>query len=158
VNSVRCGVFAAFIALLSCSCTLTANDVMAPGNLSVWAPIQVRFLSGQSGADGDIGDAVVPGDGLWALRQNLKILSASDDGVRYDIVGFTDDAECEGNKCIELSCKRAQAVYEWLLMSGLDKSVIRRIDARGSENPIDFNSEPGGRANNRRVEFSEVRD
>jgi outer membrane protein OmpA-like peptidoglycan-associated protein len=52
----------------------------------------------------------------------------------------------------KLSEQRAQAVLDYLVAHGVDK---QRLDSKGfsSSVPIDTNETPGGRENNRRVEF-----
>lgn len=70
------------------------------------------------------------------------------------IVGHTDS---QGSETINLtlSKKRAEAVKNYLLKSGVTNGII--TDGFGETKPIADNSTPEGREKNRRVEFSIIK-
>ncbi len=75
--------------------------------------------------------------------------------LKIIIEGHTDaSGKAESNKI--LSQKRAEAVQHYLIVNGIDASRLSAV-GYGSENPLDTNKTPEGRARNRRVEFSLVR-
>lgn len=101
----------------------------------------VLFTSGKanlrSGAASRL-DSVV--DALRAMK-----------GQKVVIEGYTDSTgSADLNQ--RLSERRAEAVADYLVHHGIDRD---RVETRGmgADNPIDDNSTPEGRANNRRVEI-----
>ena len=74
--------------------------------------------------------------------------------IKIRIIGFTDKHECSpSSECKELSRRRAQAVYAWLLAHGVVSGRVIAVEARGNEEPLDSNEAEGGRQHNRRVEI-----
>ena len=70
------------------------------------------------------------------------------------IEGHTDsDGEKGFNQ--ELSEKRAAAVKDVLVESGIASSCLK-TKGYGESRPVDYNSTPEGKANNRRVEFVKI--
>jgi outer membrane protein OmpA-like peptidoglycan-associated protein len=67
------------------------------------------------------------------------------------IVGHTDNVgKAAYNK--KLSLHRAQAVKSWLVRKGIAGKRLT-VAGKGLEEPIDENTTPEGRSNNRRIEF-----
>lgn len=90
----------------------------------------------------------------WQSESNLeaafRALNANPD-LNVLIVGYTDNiGSAAANKV--LSLRRAEAVKRWLVRSGIAAGRLT-VAGKGSEDPIDDNSTPEGRANNRRIEF-----
>ena len=84
------------------------------------------------------------------LRAALNALLASPD-VNVLIVGHTDKVgRAAYNK--KLSLRRAQTVKSWLVREGISMKRLT-VAGKGFDEPIDDNSTPEGRANNRRIEF-----
>lgn len=80
-----------------------------------------------------------------------KILIQEPPSSRFKIVGHTDSSgEYEANRA--LSERRASAVRNYLVDSGIDKSRID-IEGLGESDPIDTNLTEEGRSNNRRVDI-----
>ncbi len=68
------------------------------------------------------------------------------------ITGHTDDiGPADAN--FRLSLSRAEAVSTRIEQHGIDRTRLT-VEGRGETEPIDSNETPGGRAVNRRVEFS----
>ena len=75
---------------------------------------------------------------------------------RVKIIGSTDNIECAGNECAELSLRRAKLVYSWMLAHGVSLSQLLPPEGQGSSDPIADNKTSYGRARNRHVEFIAV--
>ncbi len=71
--------------------------------------------------------------------------------VKVEIVGHTDN-QGGAKMNMSLSIRRAQAVRTWLLKRGIPAARLTAT-GRGMSDPIDINTTPEGRANNRRIEF-----
>ncbi len=76
-------------------------------------------------------------------------------GFRIEISGHTDNVGSDSYN-IELSLKRAQAVYNHLISTGIDP---KRLSTRGygASRPLADNSTEAGRQQNRRIEFKLLR-
>jgi OOP family OmpA-OmpF porin len=98
----------------------------------------------------DTGKDIIKPESLPTLKSILAILNDSP-GLNFSIEGHTDN---QGNQAINqpLSEKRAAAVRTWLIAKGI---VPERLKTKGfgDTKPMDSNTTPEGRANNRRVEF-----
>jgi flagellar motor protein MotB len=70
-----------------------------------------------------------------------------------EVRGFTDDRECLGAECVDLSQRRAQMIYDLLMAKDLPSEEVTKVSGFGSAMPIDDNSTEAGRARNRRVEI-----
>lgn len=80
----------------------------------------------------------------------IAVILRNNPGYSLSLKGFTDDGGSAAfNK--KLSEQRANAVMEYLVSRGIDKSRLH-VAAMGKDNPLDDNSSSLGRANNRRVE------
>ena len=84
------------------------------------------------------------------LDKLVQFLKTSPD-IQIEIHGHTDDIGNDASNQI-LSEKRAQAVYLYLLKSGLAQSRLKYIGF-GESKPISHNNTESGRSKNRRVEF-----
>ena len=90
----------------------------------------------------------------WESEANLnaafRALNANPD-LNVLIVGHTDNVGSAASNR-RLSLRRAEAVKRWLVRSGISASRLT-VAGKGSDEPIDDNFTPEGRANNRRIEF-----
>jgi outer membrane protein OmpA-like peptidoglycan-associated protein len=57
------------------------------------------------------------------MRENLELLRRLP-SKKFKVIGSTDDTECAGSECIELSRRRALAVTDWLVRQGLPASML----------------------------------
>jgi outer membrane protein OmpA-like peptidoglycan-associated protein len=111
-------------------------------------PIEEKFIL--RGVHFESGSAALTPDSYTVLDQVVKSLLAYPE-VRVEIRGYTDNVgSFEYN--LQLSQKRAEAVRQYLLNSGIAPD---RITAKGysEADPIADNATPEGRASNRRIEF-----
>jgi len=76
--------------------------------------------------------------------------------LRVKIVGYTDDRECFGNNCIQLSLRRAKYVLDWFIHHGVAIQQLDGPEGQGSIGPVADNAMEPGRARNRRVELQVV--
>jgi len=72
------------------------------------------------------------------------------------IIGYTDNSECSGSTCSDISLRRARLIYEWMLAHGVSSSQLLSPEGRGSGDPMSDNKTPYGRSINRRVEFQAI--
>ncbi|RJS20862.1 hypothetical protein DRW03_19505 [Corallococcus sp. H22C18031201] len=90
-------------------------------------------------------------ESLPILDQVVEVLRANPDIQKLRIEAHTDNA---GGKAYnqDLSARRARWVQQYLVQKGI---VAERLESAGfgMTRPIDVNTTPQGRANNRRVEF-----
>jgi OmpA-OmpF porin, OOP family len=88
------------------------------------------------------------------LSKVVRFLSENP-SVRIEISGHTDNVgAADYNK--QLSLKRATAVYDYLVLKGIDKKRLT-YKGFGAEQPVADNDTEEGRQLNRRIEFAVVR-
>jgi outer membrane protein OmpA-like peptidoglycan-associated protein len=85
---------------------------------------------------------------LFAVRDTLN----EHPGIRRVRVEGHTDATGNPEYNRELSRRRAEAVNDWLVAHGVDRSRLQAVGV-GEDRPIDTNATEAGRRNNRRVEF-----
>jgi len=89
-----------------------------------------------------------------ALDNAVEILKDSP-GLKVEIQGHTDNIGSAAYNQ-QLSVKRAQSVYQYLVDHGIDESRLS-VKGYGFSKPAYSNDTKEGRAKNRRVEFAPVR-
>ncbi|QWP79140.1 OmpA family protein [Lysobacter sp. K5869] len=87
------------------------------------------------------------------LLDTIRMMKAFPDW-RFEIRASTDNEECVGSACAELSLRRAIVVRDWLLEHGAPAASLKPLKALGSMEPLADNSTEDGRRINRRVEFA----
>ena len=98
----------------------------------------------------DVNKATIKPESMGVINKIVKMMKAHED-LKLRIEGHTDsDGEKRLNQ--ELSEKRAKAVKAILVESGIAASRLK-TKGYGESKPVDSNSTPEGKANNRRVEF-----
>lgn len=74
-----------------------------------------------------------------------------DPGIKLQVEGHTDDTGAESYNQ-SLSQQRAEAVVDYLVTNGIDRSRLTSI-GYGEASPVAANDTPQGRASNRRVDL-----
>jgi len=92
-------------------------------------------------------------DSIAILRQAANALNHYRPKMRLKVVGFTDDKECKGDGCVQLSLRRAKYVRDWLIKHGVAADQLLGPEGHGMVDPIDDNETEQGRARNRRTEL-----
>jgi len=98
----------------------------------------------------DVGEASLKPESMGPINKIFKLLQKQAD-LNFSVEGHTDsDGEETLNK--KLSEKRAKAVMDRLIQMGVSSNRLKYAGF-GESKPLDNNSTPEGKANNRRVEF-----
>ena len=101
----------------------------------------------------DVNKATIKPESMGVINEIVKMMKAHED-LKLRIEGHTDsDGEKSFNQ--ELSEKRAAAVKDVLVESGIASSRLK-TKGYGESKPVNDNSTPEGKANNRRVEFVKI--
>lgn len=102
----------------------------------------------------DVNSAQIRGESYKTLADILQMLG-DDSSLRLVIEGHTDSDGAEAAN-LDLSQKRAESVRAYLVEQG--KISADRLEAKGcgESKPLDANTTPEGKANNRRVELAKL--
>ncbi len=98
----------------------------------------------------DVNKAIIKPESMGVINSIYKILNDNPD-LKFSVEGHTDS---DGDKAFNqtLSENRAQSVMNMLIKMGISANRLS-FKGFGESEPIDSNSSPEGKANNRRVEF-----
>jgi len=101
----------------------------------------------------DVNKSTIKGESMGAINEIVKMMKEHSD-LKFSIEGHTDsDGDASINQ--KLSDERAASVKNVLVQSGIDASRLT-TKGWGESKPVDSNSTPEGKANNRRVEFIKI--
>lgn len=98
----------------------------------------------------DVNKSTLRKESYMELFRLSKVLKENP-GMQVEVSGHTDNVGADDAN-MKLSQKRAQAVADYLIKNGADKSRIT-VRAYGESKPVADNSTEEGRQQNRRVEF-----
>ena len=102
----------------------------------------------------DVNSANIKAESYGTIKEIANVLKENAD-VKVKILGHTD-ADGDDKSNMDLSKRRAAAVKEFLSKEfSIDQSRME-TDGMGESKPVDKNSTPEGKANNRRVEFVKI--
>jgi OmpA-OmpF porin, OOP family len=101
----------------------------------------------------DVNKSTIKNESMGTINEIVELMTEHPE-LNFRIDGYTD-GEGEESYNQKLSEERAAAVQSLLIQSGINAS---RLESKGygETDPIDTNSTPEGRANNRRVEFVKI--
>ena len=132
---------------------LIKNIRMAKGSKKLYDRIVADGKFVTRGILFDVNKATIKPESMGVINQIVKMMNAHED-LKLRIEGHTDsDGEKSFNQ--DLSEQRAQAVKDVLVESGIASSRLK-TKGYGESKPVNDNSTPEGKANNRRVEFVKI--
>lgn len=99
----------------------------------------------------DVNKATIKPESMGTLNMIVKLMSEKPE-LKFEVAGHTD-ADGDDASNLKLSQQRAEAVKAQLIKMNIDAS---RLTAKGygESKPMNDNSSPENKANNRRVEFT----
>jgi outer membrane protein OmpA-like peptidoglycan-associated protein len=102
----------------------------------------------------DVNSATIKAESYGTIKEIATVLKENAD-VKVKIIGHTDsDGDDKSN--MDLSKRRAAAVKDFLVKEFLIDAARMETDGMGESKPVDKNTTPEGKANNRRVEFVKI--
>jgi len=102
----------------------------------------------------DVNSANIKPESYGTMKEIAGVLKDNAD-VKVKIIGHTDsDGDDKSN--MELSKRRAAAVKDFLAKEFSIDATRMETDGMGESKPVDKNTTPEGKANNRRVEFVKI--
>lgn len=102
----------------------------------------------------DVNKAIIKPESMSVLKEVASYL-IKNSSIKFEIGGHTDsDGDDASN--LKLSQQRADAVKDMLVSLGVSQTQLT-AKGYGESKPIDVNTTPEGKANNRRVEFTETK-
>ena len=132
---------------------LIKNIRIAKGSKKLYDRIMSDGKFVTSGILFDVNSATMKPESMGVINQIVKMMNKHQD-LKLSIEGHTDsDGEKNANQ--KLSERRAKAVKDVLVESGIASSRLK-TEGHGESKPVDDNSTPEGKANNRRVEFVKI--
>jgi flagellar motor protein MotB len=148
-----------FVLLPSCHATPPhygehQNEAESIAKASV-QPIYIDFKSGHPVVDEALIDAMIDSSStLTEVVATVTDTMQKSPNIVIEVIGFTDDHECAGRACYDLSLRRAMRVYDWLVAHGVSATRLRGPSAAGSAWPLEDSDTEIGRSYNRRVQLN----
>lgn len=90
---------------------------------------------------------------IGMLLRNAEVIRSYPE-LKFEIRGYVDNSECGVDDCQALSLRRAQSVYDWLLLHGVSKNSLARPVGGGETAPLELEDSPEYNKINRRAEMS----
>jgi OOP family OmpA-OmpF porin len=130
--------------------SLLKNIRIAKGSMNLYERVVTDGKFVTNGIRFDVGKATLRPESMGVINSIAKLLNEHQD-LNFSIEGHTDSDGNEPDN-LTLSEERAEAVKSALIVSGISADRLT-CKGFGESKPIDNNSTPEGKANNRRVEF-----
>lgn len=129
---------------------LIKNIRIAKGSMDLYERVvsDGKFIT--NGIRFDVGKATLRPESMGVINTIVKLMNEHKD-LNFSIEGHTDSDGDESNN-LKLSEDRAETVKSTLIASGISADRFTS-KGYGESSPLDNNSTPEGKANNRRVEF-----
>lgn len=116
--------------------------------------IGVNFKPGRPAEGEDFIESLASDASREALKHDLAVLASFPPKIPLRVVGHTDNKECVGAECIDLSRRRANVLHAWFVTHGAPASRFDLPSGFGAARPIRDNTTEAGRAMNRRAYIS----
>jgi len=129
------------------------NIRIAEGGVELYDKLMTDGKIVTTGIRFDVNKSTIKPESMGVLNSIAKLMEEHQD-IRFSVEGHTDsDGDDASNQ--KLSEERAASVKNALVDLGIDAS---RLETKGfgESKPVDENSTPEGKANNRRVEFIKI--
>ncbi|MEJ8804216.1 OmpA family protein [Pontibacter sp. H249] len=133
--------------------TLVKNVMIAEGGKKLYDQVMADGKIITYGIKFDINKATIKPESVGTLNSIAKLMQEQAN-LKFSVEGHTDsDGDDKTN--LKLSQQRAEAVKQYLTEQGI---AADRLQAKGmgETKPIDKNSTPEAKSNNRRVEFIKI--
>ncbi len=132
---------------------LIKNIRIAKGSMNLYDRVISDGKFTTNGIRFDVGKATLRPESMGVINTIVKLLNEHEE-LNFSIEGHTDS---DGNELdnLKLSEERAKAVKSALITSGISADRLTTKGC-GESMPLDKNSTPEGKANNRRVEFLKI--
>ena len=129
---------------------LLKNIRIAKGSMNLYERVVTdgKFIT--NGIRFDVGKATLRPESMGVINTIVKLMNEHKD-LNFSIEGHTDSDGNESDN-LTLSEERAATVKSTLIASGISADRFTS-KGHGESKPLDTNSTPEGKANNRRVEF-----
>jgi len=130
--------------------TMVKNVLVAEGGKKLYDQVMADGKIVTYGIKFDVNQATIRPESAGTLADIAKLMNEQP-SLNFTVEGHTDsDGDEKANQ--KLSQQRAEAVKDYLVAQGIKAD---RLEAKGlgETKPIDKNSTPEAKANNRRVEF-----
>jgi outer membrane protein OmpA-like peptidoglycan-associated protein len=101
----------------------------------------------------DVGKATLKPESMGIINEMVEMMQEHPD-LKFSIEGHTD-SDGDDNSNLKLSEERAQTVKNTMVQLGISADRLS-TKGLGESVPMDTNSTPEGKANNRRVEFVKI--
>ena len=129
------------------------NIRIAEGGVELYDKLMTDGKIVTTGIRFNVNKSIIKPESMGVINKIAKLMNENSD-VNFRIDGHTDS---DGDEAFnqKLSEERAASVKNALVDLGIDAS---RLETKGfgESNPVDENSTPEGKANNRRVEFIKI--
>ncbi len=126
------------------------NVRLAKGGVKYYDRVETDGKIIMNGIKFDVNKATLRPESMGSINK-IYAMMKKDPSLNFSVEGHTDsDGSAERN--LELSKQRAKTVMDKLISMGIDASRLK-YTGYGDKKPLESNSTPEGRANNRRVEF-----
>jgi outer membrane protein OmpA-like peptidoglycan-associated protein len=129
------------------------NIRIATGQMKLYDRVVTDGRFATNGIRFDVGKASIRPESMGVINQVFNMMLDHPE-LRFTVVGHTDSDGDEGMN-LTLSEERAKAVVKKLVSMGIEDDRFQS-EGLGESQPIDSNTTPEGKANNRRVEFIKI--
>ena len=133
--------------------SLLKNIRIAKGSMNLYERVVTDGKFVTNGLRFDVGKATLKPESMGVINQIFKLMSEHVD-LNFSVEGHTDSDGDEAHNQ-KLSEERAATVKNTLVERGIEASRLS-TNGFGESKPVDSNSTPEGKANNRRVEFVKI--